>query len=221
MNSFRSGGYFGWSWRSPRWEPFPRYLIYDLRRQQQLTYTRKVTMADEVVLLNEKETNSGRITAEPSGEDPQQQTAGDGDSESDSGEGCEARSLAEKAFLRKDEATASDGLREGLADGKEKALQQGFDSGFKQGFQLVENISIWRGFVQGLSTSIKKLDSGQEEKKQLYALYGKLLEFEQKVINSEAPLEEIRGQMEQVKKDIKTVLNTLGMAHLLDTMTDL
>lgn len=89
-------------------------------------------MADEVVLLNEKETNSGRITAEPSGEDPQQQTAGDGDSESDSGEGCEARSLAEKAFLRKDEATASDGLREGLADGKEKALQQGFDSGFKQ-----------------------------------------------------------------------------------------
>lgn len=90
-----------------------------------------------------------------------------------------------------------------------------------QGFQLVENISIWRGFVQGLSTSIKKLDSGQEEKIQLYALYGKLLEFEQKAINSEAPLEEIRGQMEEVKKDIARVLHTLGMAHLLDTMTDL
>lgn len=91
-------------------------------------------MADEAVLLNEKETSSGVTEAEPHRPDgdPDQRGTADGDSESDSGEGCEARRLAEKEFLRKDEATASDGLREGLADGKDKALQQGFDSGFKQ-----------------------------------------------------------------------------------------
>lgn len=82
-------------------------------------------MADEAVLFNKEATpaESSRLLGDP--------VRADGDSDSD--EGCdEARALADKEFARKDEATASDGLREGLADGKDKALQQGFDSGFKQ-----------------------------------------------------------------------------------------
>ncbi|OQR77269.1 yae1 domain-containing protein 1-like [Tropilaelaps mercedesae] len=95
-------------------------------------------MADDGVLLNKKEATVGAVEASRGIDDPERGMA-DGGSESDGGEGCEARRLAEKEFVRKDEATASDGLREGLAEGKDKALQQGFDSGFKQDLHFVSN----------------------------------------------------------------------------------
>lgn len=51
------------------------------------------------------------------------------------------RKLAEKEFARNDEASATEGTREGLSDGKDKALQQGFDSGFKQVSSIRDSFS--------------------------------------------------------------------------------
>uniref|UniRef100_A0A023FPE8 Essential protein Yae1 N-terminal domain-containing protein n=1 Tax=Amblyomma cajennense TaxID=34607 RepID=A0A023FPE8_AMBCJ len=117
------------------------------------------------------------------------------------GDGWESR-VADVEWQRLQAARDQDGLRDGLAEGKERALQAGFDQGFREGFQLLRQVAVWRGLVQGACSFA---EGG--ERAELSELANRLVQLERDLLAGRAAAPQVR----QARAQVESALQARGL----------
>ncbi|XP_064489599.1 protein YAE1 homolog [Ornithodoros turicata] len=125
-------------------------------------------------------------------------------------EEADPRSLSENEWNKISGACVKEGLRVGISTGKEKALQEGFDRGFQEGFQLVKDISVWRGFLKGVSSSVANSSPLTELCERLASLERDIMKGKKPVVNAS-----------ELKCQVTDVLNSMELHHLVAAINEL